>query len=97
MLLLTRRRTVVVTPRGVRSYSRDSVRTKMGFDVRGGLVFRLVILGTEGRELTDTVFRSLSFRDMILLGGQLNEREAVDSAAKNRPRVRARTRTRRPS
>jgi hypothetical protein len=95
MLLLTRRRTVVVTPRGVRSYSRDSVRTKMGFDVRGGLVFRLVILGTEGRELTDTVFRSLSFRDMILLGGQLNEREAGDSAAKKGPR--ARIRTRRPS
>jgi hypothetical protein len=95
LLLLTRRRTVVVTPHGVRSYSRDSVRTKMGFAVRGGLVFRLVILGTEARALTDTVFRSLSFRDMILLGGQLNEREAGDSAAKSRPR--ARTRARRPS
>jgi len=95
LLLLTRRRTVVVTPHGVRSYSRDSVRTKMGFDVRSGLTFRLVILGTVGRALTDTVFRSLSFRDMILLGGQLNEREAVDSAAKGRARVR--TRTRRPS
>jgi serine/threonine-protein kinase len=95
LLVLTRRRTVVVTPHGVRSYSRDSVRTKMGFAVRGGLVFRLVILGTEARALTDTVFRSLSFRDMILLGGQLNEREAGDSAAKSRPR--ARTRARRPS
>jgi hypothetical protein len=95
LLLLTRRRTVVVTPHGVRSYSRDSVRTKLGFDVRGGLVFRLVILGTDTRALADTVFRSLSFRDMILLGGQLKEREAGDSAAKSRPRVR--TRTRRPS
>jgi len=92
LLLLTRRRTVVVTPHGVRSYSRDSVRTRMGFDVRGGLIFRLVILGTDQRPLTDTVFRSLSFRDMILLGGQLNEREAGDSAAKSRPRVRTRTR-----
>jgi hypothetical protein len=92
LLLLTRRRTVVVTPHGVRSYSRDSVRTKMGFDVRGGLVFRLVILGRDASELTDTVFRNLSFRDMILLSGQLNEREAVDSAAKNRTRGRARPR-----
>jgi len=95
LLLLTRRRTVVVTPHGVRSYSRDSVRTKLGFDVRGGLVFRLVILGKDTQAHTDTVFRSLSFRDMIQLGGQLNEREAGDSAAKHRPRVR--TRTRRPS
>jgi len=91
LLLLTRRRTVVVTPHGVRSYARDSVRTKMGFDIRGGLVFRLVILGTNTRELTDTVFHNLSFRDMIQLGGQINEREAGDSA-KNRPRVRSRTR-----
>jgi hypothetical protein len=91
LLLLTRRRTVVVTPHGVRSYARDSTHTKMGFDVRGGLVFRLVILGTDERPLTDTVFRSLSFRDMILLGGQLNEREAADSA-KHRPRIRVRPR-----
>jgi hypothetical protein len=92
LLLLTRRRTVVVTPHGVRSYSRDSARTHMGFDLRGGLVFRLVIRGTVARTFTDTVFRSLSFRDMILLGGQISEREEADSAAKRRPRVRARTR-----
>ena len=97
LLLLTRRRTVVLTPHGVRSYSRDSVRTQMGFDLRGGLIFRLVIRGTYARALTDTVFRNLSFRDLILLSGQLNEREAGDSAAKSRPRVRARTRTRRSS
>src|SRR5438874_777399 len=58
LLLLTRRRTVVVTPHGVRSYSRDSVRTKLGFDVRGGLVFRLVIRGTDTQAHADTVFRS---------------------------------------
>ncbi len=92
LLLLTRRRTVVLTPHGVRSYSRDSVRTQMGFDLRGGLIFRLVIRGTTARAFTDTVFRNLSFRDMILLSGQLNEREAGDSAAKSRPRARARTR-----
>ena len=92
LLLLTRRRTVVITPHGVRSYARDSVHTNMGFDVRGGLTFRLVIRGTESRELADTVFRSLSFRDMILLSGQLNERDAMDRARKGRPRVRSRTR-----
>ena len=92
LLLLTRRRTVVLTPHGVRSYSRDSVRTHMGFDLRGGLIFRLVIRGTTARAFTDTVFHNLSFRDLILLSGQLNEREAGDSAAKSRPRVRARTR-----
>ena len=64
----------------------------MGFDLRGGLVFRLVIRGTVARTFTDTVFRSLSFRDWILLGGQLSEREEGDSTAKRRPRVRARTR-----
>jgi hypothetical protein len=64
----------------------------LGFDLRGGLVFRLVIRGTVARALTDTVFRSLSFRDMILLGGQLSDREESDSAAKPRPRVRARGR-----
>jgi len=92
LLLLTRRRTVVVTPHGTRSYARDSVETKMGFDVRSGLAFRLVIHGKDPSRLADTVFRNLSFRDMILLGGQLNERDELDSAAKNRPRVRARTR-----
>src|SRR3989441_6387339 len=79
LLLLTRRRTVVVTPHGVRSYARDSVRTKMGLDVHGGLAFRLVISGTHSKELADTVFRNLSFRDMVQLDKQLNRRDAGDS------------------
>jgi hypothetical protein len=76
LLLLTRRRTVVVTPHGVRSYARDSVRTNMGWDLHGGLAFRLVIHGTRVKELADTVFRNLSFRDMIQLGKQLDKRDA---------------------
>ena len=79
LLLLTRRRTVVVTPHQVRSYARDSVRTKMGLDVHGGLAFRLVIYGTRSKELADTVFRNLSFRDMVQLDKQLNRRDAGDS------------------
>ncbi len=79
LLVLTRRRTVVVTPHQVRSYARDSVRTKMGLDVHGGLAFRLVIYGTRSKELADTVFRNLSFRDMVQLDKQLNRRDAADS------------------
>src|SRR5207237_2052450 len=79
MLLLTRRRTVVVTPHEVRSYPRDSTRTQMGWDIHGGLAFRLVIYGTRAKQLADTVFRSLSFRDMIQLRKQLNRRDGEDS------------------
>ena len=79
LLLLTRHRTVIVTPHEVRSYARDSTRTAMGLDVHGGLAFRLVIHGTHAKALADTVFRSLSFRDMIQIGKQLNRRDAEDS------------------
>jgi len=79
LLLLTRRRTVVVTPHEVRSYPRDSTRTQMGWDIHGGLAFRLVIYGTRAKQLADTVFRSLSFRDMIQLRKQLNRRDGEDS------------------
>ena len=79
LLVLTRRRTVVVTPHEVRSYPRDSTRTQMGWDIHGGLAFRLVIYGTRAKQLADTVFRSLSFRDMIQLRKQLKRRDAEDS------------------
>jgi serine/threonine-protein kinase len=72
MLLLTRRRTVVVTPHDVRSYARDSVRRDMDLILHGGLAFRLVIYGRHSNELADTVYRSLSFRDMMQIRGQLN-------------------------
>jgi serine/threonine protein kinase len=85
LLVATRRRIVVVTPRGVRSYARDSVRPDLDLDVVGGLAARLVIKGVRSPALADTVFRSLSFRDVITLGPQLGQ-------LKEEPRVRTRTR-----
>src|SRR5262249_9314640 len=73
LLVLTRRRTVVVTPHEVRSYARDSVRRDMDLIVHGGLSFRLVISGRHSAEIADTVYRSLSFRDMVQLRPQLNK------------------------
>ncbi len=77
LLLLTRRRTVVVTPNQVRSYARDSVRRDMDLILHGGLAFRLVIYGKSSAPVADTVYRSLSFRDMMLLRSQLNRSEKV--------------------
>ncbi|HEY3220952.1 MAG TPA: serine/threonine-protein kinase [Gemmatimonadales bacterium] len=94
LLLLTRRRTVVVTPHEVRSYARDSVRQDMDMIIHGGLAFRLVIygLGSRAGALADTVYRSLSFRDMVQLGPQLKRPEEDSTKRAARPRVRARTR-----
>jgi len=72
LLLLTRRRTVVVTPREVRSYGRDSVRRDMDLILHGGLSFRLVIYGRHSSGVADTVYRNLSFRDMMQIRSQLN-------------------------
>ena len=91
LLLLTRRRTVVVTPHQVRSYARDSVRRDMDLEIHGGLSFRLVIYvpgaSPGGRELGDTVYRGLSFRDMMQLRPHLNA-SVEGSTAKRRPSVR---------
>jgi protein kinase-like protein len=86
LLLLTRHRTVVMTPHDVRSYARDSVRRSMSLDIHGGLSFRLVI---SAPALADTVYRSLSFRDMVQLRAELNRNVALDSAPKARPRPAA--------
>ncbi|HYU28924.1 MAG TPA: serine/threonine-protein kinase [Gemmatimonadales bacterium] len=72
LLLLTRRRTVVVTPREVRSYARDSVRRDIDLILHGGLAFRLVIYGRHSSGVADTVYRNLSFRDMMQIRSQLN-------------------------
>ena len=88
LLLLTQRRLAVVTPRQVRSYARDSIRTDWDLDVRGGLAFRLAIYGRGSRGLADTVFRNLSFRDMVTLAPRLNSIE--QDAAGGRVRVRNR-------
>ncbi len=90
LFVVTRRRTVVVTPGEVRSYARDSVRPDLDLDVIGGLGARLVIKGIRSSAPGDTVFRRLSFRDVLTLGPQLGRLE--DSTARPRPRVRARTR-----
>jgi hypothetical protein len=90
LLLLTRRRLTVVTPRQVRSYSRDSIRTDWDLDFHGGLAFRLVIYGRSSNRTADTVFRNLSFRDMVTLGPRLNELEEDQAGRRVRVRNRAR-------
>jgi hypothetical protein len=89
LLLLTRRRIAVVTPRQVRSYSRDSIRTDVDLDFRGGLTFRLTIYGKQSSGLADTVFRSLSFRDMVTLAPRLNDLEQDSSRRRVHVRNRA--------
>jgi serine/threonine protein kinase len=79
LLLLTRRRTVVVTTHEVRSYARDSVRRDMDLVLYGGLAFRLVIYGRRS-DVADTVFRNLSFRDMLQIRSQLNREPAAHPA-----------------
>ncbi len=90
LLLLTRRRLAVVTPRRVRSYSRDSIRTDFDLDFRGGLAFRLAIYSKRAGELADTVFRNLSFRDMLTLAPRLNNLDVDASGGGVRVRNRAR-------
>src|SRR6266704_3549939 len=85
LLLLTRHRIVVVTPHQVRSYARDSVRRDINLEIHGGLSFRLVIYAAR---IADTVYRSLSFRDMMQLRPQLNRTEDAIAAPRARPRPR---------
>src|SRR5258705_357162 len=91
LLLLTGRRTVVVTPHEVRSYARDSVRRDMDLILHGGLAYRLVIYGRHSATVADTVYRSLSFRDMVQLRTELNR--APEPAPATRPAVRPRVTT----
>ena len=90
LFLITRRRAAVVTPHQIRSYARDSVRTNMDLDYHGGLAFRLILNNT-GDPIRDTVFRSLSFRDMLTLGPELRRLEANASEG-SAVRVRSRRR-----
>jgi serine/threonine-protein kinase len=92
LLVLTHRRMVVVTPGAVRAYARDSMRSHLGLDVRGGLAFRLVMRPTHDDAPIDTVYRSLSFRDMVLLGTQLNRAEDAARSSARAPRPRAASR-----
>jgi len=92
LFVVTRRRTAAVTPRAVRSYARDSVQPDVDLDVIGGLGARLVIKGKSRTEPVDTVFRSLSFRDVIRLSLVLQQLEEEDPAKRPRTGVRVRTR-----
>jgi serine/threonine-protein kinase len=92
LLVVTRRRTAVVLPRAVRSYARDSAQLDMDFDVVGGLGARLVLRRINGTKSVDTVFRSLSFRDVVRLSLVLQELEQ-DSPRRANARVRIRPRS----
>ena len=92
LLVVSRRRTAVVTPRAVRSYARDSVEPDLDLDIVGGLGARLVIK-RNSPQVVDTVFRSLSFRDVVRLALVLQQLDQEDSTGKQRKRVRARTRS----
>jgi len=87
MLLVTRRRTVIVTPRQVRSYARDSVRVQLDMDFRGGFFFRLIVRQRAQPRAADTVYRALSFRDFIQLGPRLEKLMPED----NRGGIRVRS------
>jgi hypothetical protein len=86
LLLLTQGRAVVVTPRQLRSYPRDSVYGSVDFQFRGGVAFRFVLRrrGAPG----DTVYRHLSFRDYIELSPQIGF--FIAEAEGGRPFVRVR-------
>jgi serine/threonine-protein kinase len=71
LLVVARHTVAIVTPHGVRTYSRDSVHARYGLTVRGGLAVRLVLAVSLSRR--DTVFRSLSARDVYGLAPRLRQ------------------------
>ena len=87
LLLVSHRRVAVVSPHRVRSYPREAVRAGFGADLRAGLRFRLVLGLPQGAR--DTVFRSLSLRDLYTMVPRveklLNEDSAPAAAPLRRP------------
>jgi hypothetical protein len=79
---------VVVNPHQLRSYPRDSVRGGVKLELRGGVVF-LLVLQRLGATARDTVYRHLSFRDAVELTPQL-ERFVSDGGEDGDLRVRVR-------
>ena len=77
-LIVAHRRVAVVTPHHVRSYPREAVRVGFGADLRAGLRFRLVLGLPQGGR--DTVFRSLSFRDVYTMVPRVEKLLNADSA-----------------
>ena len=88
LLVLTRRRAAVVSPRAMSSYSRDSVEPDIDLDIVGGIGARLVLRGTKGPRTADTVFRSLSFRDVVRLALALRKVETSSGSGVRRTRAR---------
>jgi serine/threonine protein kinase len=88
VFLITRRRAVVLTPHQVRSYARDSILVGIHPDLRSGVSFRMVIR-RRGAAVSDTVFRSLSFRDFLKLESQV-ARLLPEDLSGSGVRVRAR-------
>jgi len=88
LLLVTRRRLVVLTPRQVRSYPRDSVRVRLDLDFRGGFFFRLV--ARRGAVPTPCTAPCLSGLPHAGAAARKNRRNAGRSPRAARPRRRAR-------
>ena len=84
LLVVTQRRTAVVLPRTVRVYARDSVQPDMDLDIVGGLGARLVLKGINGTQSVDTVFRSLSFRDVVRLSLARSSSTRIPAGARAR-------------
>jgi hypothetical protein len=78
LLVVARRSVAVVTPQHVRAYPRDGVRVRYAVDLRNGLLFRLVLQLPRARR--DTVFRSLSLRDVYELVPRLGKLLGADQA-----------------
>ena len=71
VLLVARRVVSVVTPHGARVYPRDSVRARWPLNLRGGLTLRMILSVPRARE--DTVFRSLSIRQVYAMTARLRQ------------------------
>ncbi len=71
VLLVARRVVSVVTPHGARVYPRDSVRARWPLNLRGGLTLRMIL--SVPREREDTVFRSLSIRQVYAMTARLRQ------------------------
>jgi serine/threonine-protein kinase len=83
LLVVARHSVAIVTPHGVRSYPRDSVRARYGLAVEGGLALRLVLAVSASRR--DTVFRSLSARDVYGLAPRLRQLLGAGVAGRSVP------------
>ena len=84
LLVVTRRTVAVLTPHRVRAYARDSVSPRYGFQLTGGLSFRMMLVLPPARSRRDTVFRRLSFRDVYETAPRLGKLLGEDAARPSR-------------